>query len=429
MVQVGVLVLGDIGRSPRMMNHAKSLSQCGFKVQLIGYVSSPLPDTISKDDNIEIISLRQSYSLPAGSSNLLYLAYAPVKILLQTFILLTQLLWLATFRLQYLLIQIPPAIPTLPVVQLVCLLTRCQLIIDWHNFGYSIMALQLSPKHWAVRLARLIEFTFGRYAYAHLCVSQYMRDFLLNDVKVRGEVMVLYDKPASIPRKLSDDDRRLLIDSLSQSIAELNQISQQNYRLIVSSTSWTADEDFGILLDALVLYDRMSSKDPQSLPPILAVITGKGPQREYYAAKIALMKLQRIKIVQAWLPSMDDYHKLLSIADLGISLHTSSSGVDLPMKVVDMFGAGLPVCSVKYKAIHELIDYNVTGKLFSTSDQLVDCLTELFSKKSGRKLLGALRQNVEAKYQSEEQTWNYQWNRVMLPLLPSVQSESNKIKQ
>lgn len=35
--RVAVLVLGDIGRSPRMQNHAVSLAKAGWNVDLIGF--------------------------------------------------------------------------------------------------------------------------------------------------------------------------------------------------------------------------------------------------------------------------------------------------------------------------------------------------------------------------------------------------------
>ena len=44
--RVGVVVLGDLARSPRMKYHALSLLSHGFSVDMIGYQSSPLPHSI-----------------------------------------------------------------------------------------------------------------------------------------------------------------------------------------------------------------------------------------------------------------------------------------------------------------------------------------------------------------------------------------------
>jgi len=41
MRSVAILVLGDIGRSPRMMYHAQSFAENGFVTDLIGYAGIP----------------------------------------------------------------------------------------------------------------------------------------------------------------------------------------------------------------------------------------------------------------------------------------------------------------------------------------------------------------------------------------------------
>ena len=69
-----------------------------------------------------------------------------------------------------------------------------------------------------------------------------------------------------------------------------------------------------------------------ALPRLLILVTGKGPQREHYQRRMAALRLQHVAFRTLWLEAQD-YPLLLGSADLGISLHTSSSGLDLPMKV------------------------------------------------------------------------------------------------
>lgn len=116
---------------------------------------------------------------------------------------------------------------------------------------------------------------------------------------------------------------------------------------IVSSTSWTEDEDFSILLTALDNYEQICSKKSSNLPNIVCIITGRGPLKEYYANEIKNKIWRCVEIVLPWLES-EDYPKLLGTCDLGISLHKSSSNLDLPMKIVDMYGCCLPVCALRY---------------------------------------------------------------------------------
>ena len=62
----------------------------------------------------------------------------------------------------------------------------------------------------------------------------------------------------------------------------------ENKLVIVSGTSWTPDEDFSILLDSIIEYDRYckSHLESKRVQRIHIVITGKGPLKEYYSKLI-----------------------------------------------------------------------------------------------------------------------------------------------
>lgn len=96
--------------------------------------------------------------------------------------------------------------------------------------------------------------------------------------------------------------------------------------LLVSSTSWTPDEDFSILLEALRRFDsRTASGASPTLPLVMVVVTGKGPDKAKYVERMRAARMTRVAVCTAWLEPQD-YPVLLGSADLGICLHTSTSG-------------------------------------------------------------------------------------------------------
>lgn len=149
--------------------------------------------------------------------------------------------------------------------------------------------------------------------------------------------------------------------------------------VLVSSTSWTEDEDFSILLDALSIYEHRARAADGSLPHVLMFVTGKGPLRDMYMRKAESLQSGKddpwlwVRVVSIWLEPKD-YPLLLGSADLGISLHASSSALDLPMKIVDMFGCGVPVCALDFACLSELVIDGKNGVIFQNAAGLVDQL-------------------------------------------------------
>lgn len=63
-----VVVLGDVGRSPRMCYHVQSLAEDGWRVAVLGYPGMYLPKTTAKcsADQIEGVFLRRNASAAAA---------------------------------------------------------------------------------------------------------------------------------------------------------------------------------------------------------------------------------------------------------------------------------------------------------------------------------------------------------------------------
>jgi glycosyltransferase involved in cell wall biosynthesis len=196
--------------------------------------------------------------------------------------------------------------------------------------------------------------------------------------------------------------------------------------LVTSSTSWTPDEDFGILLQALLLLDDKIQAESSSLN-VLVVVTGKGPQKTMYERKISQLGLRHVAVTTLWL-APQDYPRLLAAADLGVSLHTSTSGLDLPMKVLDLFGCEVPVCAMQFACLHELVQDGVNGRVFANSEELAAVLWELLSPLADmERTTGTPTANHDfgllAQYSSvlrQRPRWHENWQQRALPVLEQV---------
>lgn len=378
------------------------------------HVESTLHPGLINNPLINIVPLPPPSPLLRLSA-LPFILAGPIKVIWQILSLLYVLCY-RTKPARWLLVQNPPSIPTLLIASVVCFLRNTHLIIDWHNYGWTILAGTRGKTHPFVKISKLYEAKVGSWApTASFTVTHAMQKQLKErPYQVKSPIFTLHDRPAEIFQPIeSAEKRKAFLARLPETSASADLIIQGKTRLLVSSTSWTPDEDFNLLLEALCAY----SSSPKPLPPILAIITGKGPQKQMYLDKIKHLtdagKLQGITILTAWL-STQDYATLLACADLGVCLHKSSSGVDLPMKVVDMFGAGLPVVGyANYESWDELVKEDVNGKGFTTSDELAAVLERLFGER-GVQLLETLR---EGAVKEGSRRWDEEWDGVAGRLL------------
>ena len=523
-----VVVLGDIGHSPRTANHAYSLammrggtarcnsvhivaegSVSSLHTKLKGLFCGPAALNASRTRTqqqqqqhyeqrsrqqgrgsggaeMQLHSLRAPPETFVGSK--LFLPRSLTKLIkaaYQSYSLLFALTLRAP-RTDIAVLQLPPSIPTLPLCLLLFRLQRTRLIVDWHNFGYTLLSLSTGTRHPLTLASKVCEQQLGKFADASICVTAAMRDVLAS-WGVRAEVF--YDRPPDHFRRSTVDEAHALfvkygltmgvekVGALLQPVrrtgdvasittgankastvgtraelsssttliteecvtmstrarggtsfgktgVEVQHLARGRPAVIVSSTSWTKDEDFSILLDAATIYERELSnaataskggrRSVRSHPDLLIAITGKGPEKALYESRLRRMTFKHVNFVTMWLDA-EDYPVLLGAADLGVSLHTSSSGLDLPMKVVDMFGCGLPACAASFNCIGELVRDGVDGRLFQNARSLADLLLELLRGFPDEQL--PMRTIKEGAAVRSQRRWDDEWMRVVAPII------------
>jgi beta-1,4-mannosyltransferase len=396
-----------------MQYHAHALAASGVDVDLVGYEGAPLARRVADNPRIRVHRFPSSTLRARHDHGIGYAFLAVIDALRVSW-----RLWRALRPLKgaaLVLVRNPPAFPTVEVTWLALRSKGVRFVIDWHNLGYTLLRRRVGGWHPAVRLARWLERRDAMRVDGNLCVSRGLAAFLDSRFGVKG-ARVLYDRPPSafVPMDRSERTRFRLAF-----FGRLG-IVGADAGFIVCPSSWTEDEDFDVVIEAVrILEERIRGWEAggpsRRFPHLIILVTGDGDRRVEFERRFAGLPARRVQLRSRWLEA-DDYPRVMCSADLGLCLHRSSSGLDIPMKVADLFGAGVPVCALDYGAcLAERVRHGDNGLLFSTPRQLADVLFDLFETYP-RDQASLERLRVGAR-KSARPTWEEGWVLEAKPLL------------
>ena len=476
-----VVVGGDFARSPRMQYHAVSLSTCGYfdRVCCIGFsFGNECCEDVKARVKGGAVDLSRLVFPPVMPKNAIFrswlvrtiyrvLAHVLVfawHIFAELFPMLTRGRFGVDSRGHailpptVLIVQTPPAVPFLPLIKALIWLQTLylmrfrlpwsgehppqptKLIVDWHNLGYTLLEIDHRPKM-IVNAYRFVEEKFGKGDY-NLTVSQSMKRTLEHTVDATqpshrsrfgmspGDVVVLYDTaPAFFGPCSPSDLLSLHVEELSPPLWFVERSSNKERvstrgLVMVSSTSWTADDDYTLVVEALKSLDSLLVSLRSSCK-VWFVATGKGEARAKFEEQVKEAHFSsNITVTILYFQSFLAYSRMLGASDVGLSVHRSSSGLDLPMKVVDMFGSGLPVIALQYPALSELVD-SESGWTFDDAHSLFSILRLLVLEDPEGQHLSQKRRHVLS---NRTKKWSQTWLETMSGMLENVCPKSAREK-
>ncbi len=337
-----------------MQYHALALAVNGVDVDLIGEEGTPLPSRLQHPRIcVHRVKAHRGLAGVAGSALALFVACRRAR------------------RPDVIVAQTPPAIPTVMVAWMVARLRGSCLVLDWHNLGWTMLADRHGAGHAIVRMARMLERMSSKLADEHLAVSDALAQHLRATWGLT-RVRVFRDRPAEpfSPRSIRDTMRAGMLRQAGLS-------TDAQPAVVISPTSWTRDEALDLVLSAADELEEIW-RDDGPADGLVIVISGDGAGRAAFEQRLRARSARRVRIVTTFV-SGDDYPALVASADAGLSLHRSTSGLDLPMKICDLVGASVPVCALDYgTTLRELVEPDRNAILFTDARGLASCLDRLF---------------------------------------------------
>lgn len=408
-MRTAVIVIGDLGRSPRMQYHALSLAASGSEVDLIGLEGAEVMPAVAANPRIHVHRLPdRSFAGRASGGVRRFVFGSAMRAMGQARRLLSTVMSLP--KADVILVQNPPAVPTMSVAWLAGRLRGSRVVIDWHNLSHTIAAVKLGDGHRAVKALARSERRWAKRASANITVSQALASWLSREYGINATVV--YDRPgAAFERPTSE-----AAATVWNSIAKDTRLTDRP-PLVVCPTSWTPDEDFDLLLEALERAERTLAKDagtPAS-PRLAVLLTGRGALRSTFEARVARREFKAIAIKMLWLEPAD-YPTLIGMADLGLCLHQSSSGLDLPMKLADLRGAGVPVATYDYAPVlGEVMTSGQEGVTFRDPGDLAQLFVDVARHSVAPD--SPLARSRAWLAQHPPQRWDSQWDATARPVL------------
>ena len=397
-----------------MQYHAASLAAAGGEVDLIGLEGAPPVPAVATNPRIRCHRLHDRSFAGRGKGGVRRFVWGSAfRAVGQAARLFGTLMRIP--KPDVILVQNPPAIPALFIAWLAARLRGARFVIDWHNLSHTIAAVKVGEHHRAVKSVARSERRWAKRADGHLAVSQALASWLTREFRVTPAVV--YDRPAAAFVPPSPDSASALWQRLSaehhlppqdaKSASWGPRLGDTPIPIVVCPTSWTPDEDFDLMLEALERAERQLMKQPGPMPMLAVILTGRGPLRETFEQRAARRNFKAMAVKTAWLEPAD-YPTLIGMADLGLCLHQSSSGLDLPMKLADMRGAGVPVATYDYAPVlGEVMTTGREGVTFRDPGELANLLIGVATHSTAESALSKSRAWLA---QHPPERWDTQWD-------------------